>query len=104
MPPERPISPTCGSVRLREFGERTCAFEWLATRGAAESAATSQKPRSFRCARSIRTPSLLHSAVEPEATVQAGVDVGGTFTDAVLLTDENELRTGAEKLVPSKLE
>jgi len=48
-------------VRFRELGDSAWAFEWLATSGASDRSAKSQKPRSFRCARSIRIPRLLHS-------------------------------------------
>src|SRR5438093_13564398 len=100
MPPERPISSSCASVRFREFAESAYAFEWLATSGAADTAATSQKPRSFRCARSIRIPSLLHSATRrrpasvspsPEmedrggrAAVKRRLDIGGRACQAHL--------------------
>src|ERR671935_166554 len=39
-----------------------CAFEWVATSGACERRATSQKPCSFRCERSIMMPSSLQAA------------------------------------------
>src|SRR5438094_952840 len=61
IPPERPISSSWASMRLREFGDSACALQWLAISGASDRDATSQNPRSFRCARSTRIPRRLHS-------------------------------------------
>ena len=62
MPTTPPLAATassCASVRLRVDGQSACAFECVATSGAVERRATSQKPRSLRCERSTSSPSRL---------------------------------------------
>src|ERR1700730_7474100 len=63
MPPVSPIAVSCLSVRFRECGLKTCAFECVATRGALLIAATSQNPRSLRCDRSIKIPNRLQAPI-----------------------------------------
>ena len=43
-PSDRPIASSCSSVRLRVEAQSACAFECVATSGACEVRATSQKP------------------------------------------------------------
>ena len=63
MPPVSRIAVNCRSVRLRECGLKAWALECVATRGASLSSATSQKPRSLRCERSIRIFSRLQARI-----------------------------------------
>src|SRR5580704_10420410 len=50
-------------MRFRECGLKACALECVATRGALLIAATSQKPRSLRCERSIKIPKRLQAPI-----------------------------------------
>src|SRR3712207_9138684 len=72
IPSESRIASSCLSVRLREVGQRACALEWVATRGASVIPATSQKPGSFRCERSTKTPKIGRASCR-----ERGVDLGG---------------------------
>jgi len=55
IPSDSLIAASCLSVRLRGVADRAWALECVATSGASVIAATSQKPRSLRCERSIST-------------------------------------------------
>ena len=61
MPSLSAMTASWRSVRLRVELQSAWALEWVATRGASLMRATSSKPFSFRCDRSITTPRRLHS-------------------------------------------
>ena len=76
MPRLSRTASSCRSVRLRATGVMAWTLEWLATSGWSVVFATSQKPFSVMCARSISTPSRLHSATSAYSGVgqaRAGV-------------------------------
>ena len=78
-PPESRIAASCASVRLRVDGQSACAFECVATSGASETRATSQKPASFRCERSTSMPRPLHART---SATPASVSPGPVSGDA----------------------
>src|ERR1700730_4245907 len=75
------MAANCRSVRFRECGLIAWALEWVATSGALLIAATSQKPRSLRCERSIKIRKRLQapiSALPRSGKPGAGVGRGRT--------------------------
>ena len=77
MPPESRIASSCASTRFRDAAQSACAFECVATSGASESAATSQKPASFRCDTSTRMPSRLHARTSSRPAAVSPPPVSG---------------------------
>ena len=76
-PPESRIASSCSSVRFREDAHSAWAFECVATSGASERRATSQKPASLRCERSTRIPSRLQARTSSRPASVSPAPVSG---------------------------